>query len=293
MSRLFNIYVRDFDENGDFYINTVSSINFPKDNSLMFVMKKCINQIGSLKSVKECLVFWPEEENVPSDLNQHIFIPCQDPRIEYSKFLINHSVSLVPQQDTGKYVNGAFIGDEAKIGSDVITLPFSYISGQAVIGNNVYIGSGAKIMGKVKIGDNVIIRENTVIGVDGLSTDRDEEGLAVTMPQLGGVVIGDNVQIGASTVIARGAIDDTIICQGCKIDNSCFISHNVYLGENTFVVGESIMFGSSRTGSGAYISGNSTVRNGICIGKNAFVGMGGVVVRDVPDGVIVKGNPAK
>lgn len=161
------------------------------------------------------------------------------------------------------------------------------------MGNNVYIGSGVKMIGKIKIGNNVIVRENTVIGADGLSTNRDEEGRALTMPQFGGVWIGDNVEIGALTVIARGAIDDTVIENGVKIDNSCFISHNVRIGKNSFIVGETIMFGGSSTQEQAFISGNATIRNKIRIGEKALVGMGAVVTKDVEDFSVVIGNPAR
>lgn len=85
-----------------------------------------------------------------------------------------------------------------------------------------------------------------------------------------------------------------ILCLNNKRNNTdCFISHNVSLGMNTFMVGESIMFGSSCTENGVYIAGNATIRNGIRIGKNAFVGMGAVVVKDIEDDKTVKGNLAR
>lgn len=190
-------------------------------------------------------------------------------------------------------VDSAFIADGAVIGERVVIMPGAYIGGEAQIGNDVYIGAGVKIVGEAIIGNRVVIRENTVIGADGLSTDRDEDGRAATMPQFGSVILEDDVQVGANTVIARGAIDSTVIGKGSKIDNQCFISHNVKMGEDTFVVGETIMFGSSSTGKRAYISGNSTIRNGIHVGEQALVGMGSVVVKNVEDRSVVKGNPAR
>ena len=172
-------------------------------------------------------------------------------------------------------------------------LPGAYIGGEVELGDNCYIGFGTKLVGEIHVGNNVIIRENSVIGADGLSTDRDENGRAITMPQFGGVIIEDDVQIGALTVIGRGAIDNTILKRGSKVDNSTFISHNVTVGEDTFVVGESIMFGSSSTGKQVLISGNSTIRDGRHIGDRAIVGMGSVVVKNVEDGTIIKGNPAR
>lgn len=190
-------------------------------------------------------------------------------------------------------VNGAFIANGAKIGQNCRIFPGAYIGSEVVMGDNVYVGTGAKLVGEVHIGNNVVIRENTVIGADGLSTDRDENGRALTMPQFGSVVLEDDVQIGALTVIGRGAIDSTVIRRGSKIDNSCFISHNVQIGEDAFVVGETIMFGSSSLGDQGFISGNSTIRDGRHVGKKAKVGMGSVVTKDVADGMIVKGNPAR
>ena len=190
-------------------------------------------------------------------------------------------------------VDGAFICDGAVIGNNCRIFPGAYIDSEVVIGNNCYIGSGVRLLGSVKIGNDCIIRENTVIGSDGLTTRRDIKGKVVTIPQFGGVIIEDNVQIGALTVIGKGAIDNTVIHSGSRIDNCCFISHNVQIGEDTLVVGETIMFGSSSTGDQAYISGNSTIRDGVDIGERAIVGMGSVVVKSVPAGRIVKGNPAE
>ncbi len=218
---------------------------------------------------------------------------CNDPRAEYCRFYRDNNITYYPEIEEFEIINGAYIAKTAVMGDNCRIFPGAYIGGEVEIGNNVYIGSGVRLVGKIVIGNNVIIRENAVIGADGLSTNRDECGHALTMPQFGGVVIEDDVQIGAMTVIGRGSIDNTVLGRGSKIDNSCFISHNVKLGADTFVVGESIMFGSSSTGEQAYISGNSCIRDGIHVGKEALVGMGAVVVKQVPDGAVVKGNPAR
>ena len=148
-------------------------------------------------------------------------------------------------------------------------------------------------MGEVEIGENVVIRENTVIGADGLTTDRENDGKAITMPQFGKVIVERDVQIGANVVIARGAIDETRICRGTKIDSCTFISHNVRIDEDTFVVGETILFGSSSVGKRCLVSGNATLMNLVHIGDESVVGAGAVVVRTVPEKSVVKGNPAK
>lgn len=294
MKKYFSIEAKKYVSGKEFEIYRPASLNHPKDNSVMFIEEKYMSQAEAFEKVFKCLVFWPESVEVPQELEKrHAVVRCKNPHLSYCLFYRENHITYLPPKEKGKMIDNAFVADNAVIGENVIIMPGAYIGGEVVIGNNVYIGAGTKLIGEVVVGDNVVIRENTVIGADGLSTDRDIEGKAATMPQFGGVILEENVQVGANTVIARGAIDNTIIHKGTKIDNQCFISHNVEIGEDTFIVGETIMFGSSSAGKGAYLSGNSTVRNGVHIGEGALVGMGAVVVKHVENGSIVKGNPAK
>lgn len=283
-------YVRD----KDFFVTDQASLDNPKSNAVMFIMQKSVEKAYQLLKVSNCLVFCEESVKLsPEIIEKHAIVYCENARLEYCRFFRDNQIQNLPKKEEFEFINGAYICKGSQIGDDTVVMPGAYICSTAIIGNRCYIGAGVRIVGIVKIGDDCIIRENSVIGADGLSTDRDRDGTAITMPQFGGVVIGNHVEIGALTVIARGAIDNTIINDGCKIDNSCFISHNVQLGKDTFVVGESILFGSSSTGERAYISGNATVRNKATIGKDSFVGMGSVVTKNVPDNTIVYGNPAK
>ena len=294
MKKYFDVAVEKYVANKKFRVVRPASLANPKDNAVMFIMKEYFDSVSVLYKVNDCLIFWPEEEKVPEEIeNRNAIKKCENPHLEYCKFYRDNKITYLPKKVDGEYIDGSFIAKHAVIGSNVCIMPGAYIGEEVCIGDNAYIGAGVKLVGEVSIGNNVVIRENTIIGADGLSTDRDADGKAATMPQFGKVVLEDDVQIGANTVIARGAIDETIIKRGSKIDNSCFISHNVHIGEDSFVVGETIMFGSSKLGDMAFISGNSTVRNGIAIGNRATVGMGAVVVKNVEDGAIVKGNPAR
>lgn len=294
LREFFSINVFKYSPKKNFFVCRPASLDIPKDNAVMFITEEFIDKAAIFQTCSNCLVYWPESVRVPSDIEErHAVVICDDPRAEYCRFYRDNSITYYPEIEEFEIINGAYISKTAMIGNNCKIFPGAYIGGEVEIGNNVYIGSGARLVGKIVIGNNVIIRENAVIGADGLSTNRDEDGHAITMPQFGGVVIEDDVQIGAMTVIGRGAIDNTVLGKGSKIDNSCFISHNVKLGEDTFIVGESIMFGSSSTGEKAYISGNSCVRDGIHVGKEALVGMGAVVVKPVPDATVVKGNPAR
>lgn len=294
MKEFFKVDAKKYDPTKDYYVVRPSSLNKPQNNSVMFVTSEYINKWEAVLTVENCIVIWPETEKVPAELSErHAVILHHEPRLGFAEFFRDNGITYNRKPTQYKVVNGAYICDGAIVGQNCDIFPGAYIDSEVMIGNNCYIGSGVKLLGSVKIGNDCIIRENTVIGSDGLTTRRDENGKVVTIPQFGGVTIEANVQIGANTVIGKGAIDDTVIHTGCRIDNSCFISHNVQLGEDTLVVGETIMFGSSSTGKQAFISGNSTVRDGVAIGEKALVGMGSVVVKPVPDGGIVKGNPAK
>ena len=294
MKRFFEINVKKYIPSKDFFVYRPASLNNPKDNAVMFIGEKYMDKADMLLKCENCLVFWPESVKVPEEVSErHAICVVKNERYGYCAFFRDNDITYYPPVEDYDLVNGSYIAKTAKIGNNCRILPGAYIGGEVEMGDDCYIGTGTRLVGEIHMGNNVIIRENTVIGADGLSTDRDENGRALTMPQFGGVVIEDDVQIGALTVIARGAIDNTVLSRGSKIDNSTFISHNVVLGEDSFVVGESILFGSSSTGKQVFISGNSTIRDGRHIGDKAIVGMGSVVVRNVEDGAVVKGNPAK
>ena len=294
MKEYFKVNVSRYVAGKDFCVVRPASLNYPKDNAVMFISAGYMDKMEAFLKCQNCLVFWPENVDVPDKIRkQHAVVKCKNTRRGYCTFYRDNAITYYLPMEEYEVVNGAYITKTAQIGKNCTILPGAYIGGEVIMGDNCYIGSGTKIVGEVYIGNNVVIRENSVIGADGLSTDRDEEGKALTMPQFGGVKIEDDVQIGALTVIGRGAIDYTILGRGSKVDNSTFISHNVIIGEDTFIVGESIMFGSSSTGKQAFISGNSTIRDGRHVGEKAIVGMGSVVVRNVDNGSVVKGNPAK
>lgn len=294
MREYFRVNASKYVPGKNFDVVRPASLNNPKDNAVMFIGEKYMDQADAFCKCKNCLIFWPEEIDLPEEIgNDHAVVKCIKPRREYCRFFCENSITYYPPIEEFDIKNGAYICRTAKIGNNCSILPGAYIGGEVELGDNCYIGSGARLVGEIRTGKNVIIRENAVLGADGLSTDRDTDGKPLTMPQFGRIILEDNVQIGALTVIARGAIDDTIIKSGAKIDNSSFVSHNVVIGEETFVVGESILFGSSSTGNQTLISGNSTIRDGRHVGSKAIVGMGSVVIRDVEDGAVVKGNPAK
>ncbi|WP_116964550.1 UDP-3-O-(3-hydroxymyristoyl)glucosamine N-acyltransferase [Fastidiosibacter lacustris] len=160
--------------------------------------------------------------------------------------IIANNVSIGANVLIGEHV---VIADGAIIGANCVVLDNSSIGKYTEIKPNVTIYHG------VEIGEKCIIHANSVIGSDGFGNAKDEQGNWVKIPQIGGVTIGNNVEIGASTSIDRGAIDDTFIGDGVKIDNQIQIAHNVVIGENTAIAGSSGIAGSVTIGKNCLIGG--------------------------------------
>lgn len=155
------------------------------------------------------------------------------------------------------------------------------------------IHSSAVIADCVEIGKNVRIGPNCTIGFEGFGFEGDDEGIYYRFPHVGKVILGDNVEIGANTCIDRGALEDTIIGEGTKIDNLVHVAHNVKIGKNCMIIALTCLGGGVVIEDGAYVGIGAGIRNQITIGEKAFIGMGAVVVKDVAPGVTVIGNPAK
>ena len=172
--------------------------------------------------------------------------------------------------------NSAIIGADVSIGAHVVIEEGVQIGDGVAIGSNSVIEAGSRIgkdsrlfpnvtlYANVLCGERAIIHSQVVIGSDGFGFARD--GVKqVKIAQLGGVSIGDDVEIGAGTTIDRGALEDTVIGNGVKIDNQVQIAHNVKVGENTVICGCSAVAGSSKIGKNCIIAGAVGIINHITI----------------------------
>lgn len=186
----------------------------------------------------------------------------------------------------------AIIDDDAVIGDDVYIGPYAVV-GKATIGEGTVISSQVRIYDDVVIGNHCFIKEGAVIGGAGFGFEYDDKGNRFRFPQLGGVIIGDYVEIGGNTCIDRGALSNTIIKDYAKIDNLCHIAHNVIIGKNTMVIACAEISGSCVIGDNVWIGPNSSVRDWKKVDSNTLVGIGSVVVKNIPSDEVWAGNPAK
>lgn len=163
-----------------------------------------------------------------------------------------------------------FIGQHVIIGPKVKIGPGCTIADQVTIGEGTTIEANVSIHHKVKIGKNSHLSSGVVIGSDGFGF-ANQSGVWHKIPQLGSVTVGDHVDIGANTTIDRGAIDDTVIENGVKLDNLIQIGHNVQIGENTIIAGCTAIAGSTIIGKNCVIGGAVCFAGHIVIGDNIMI----------------------
>lgn len=148
--------------------------------------------------------------------------------------------------------SGVRIGANTRIGAGCV------IGSGAAIGSNCLLHANVSVYNECQIGNRVILHSGVVIGADGFGF-APEKGQWVKIPQVGAVIIHDDVEIGANTCIDRGALDDTVIGQGCKLDNLIQIGHNVEIGEHTAMAGCTGVAGTARIGARCAIGGSVNI----------------------------------
>lgn len=220
--------------------------------------------------------------------NERTLIMVDAPRLAFVRVV---EAFFTPTKPWGIHP-AAIIDPTAVLGRDVYVGPGASI-GACVVGDGSVIHAGVRLQDGTRIGKNVIIHPGTVIGADGFGYERDDDGALVKFPHLGGVQIEDDVEIGANVCIDRGALVDTLVRTGAKIDNFVHIAHNVVVGQHAAVIAHAMIGGSTTIGDYAWIAPSACVRDGLTIGERAVVGLGAVVVKDVGDGETVMGAPAR
>lgn len=181
---------------------------------------------------------------------------------------------------------GVSVGPNASIGENVVLGEGVVVGPGCVIGDGVSIGEGSLLHANVtiyagcRIGRNAIIHAGAVIGSDGFGF-APEKGRWVKIPQIGAVVIGDDVEIGASTTIDRGALEDTVIGDGCKLDNQVHIGHNCKLGNNCLLCGCVGIAGSTTLEDNVVIGGGSGIEGHITLASGVVISGGTTVTKSI------------
>lgn len=191
--------------------------------------------------------------------------------------------------------SGAWIGPCSVIGEGVRIESGVYIGPGCVVEDNCRIGANTRLVANVtlchdtRLGERCLIHPGAVLGADGFGLANDE-GRWLKVPQLGRVWVGDDVEIGANTTIDRGALEDTILHDGVKLDNLIQIAHNVEIGRSTAMAGCSAVAGSTKIGSHCTIGGQTGLVGHLTIGDNVHFSAATLVTRSFREAGYYSGN---
>ncbi len=277
-------------------ITEVSYIGEPKSNTAMFLSAKAGHLLDNLETVENCLIFAEFGLDVPSNLlEKHSFEFSAKPQLAYYHFTKKISDQIMQKMRTKEYKvldNGARIGENVSLGDDVIIGAGVIIEHDSWLGDHVFIGNGA-IVQRAKIEKHVRIGENTVIGADGYNLVRDENGNLLSMPTLGTVEISQGATINSNCTISAGLAGVTRIGSFTHIDSLSHIHHDCQIGEEVEIASSVSMGGFTTIKSGSFVGIGTNIKNRITIGKNVLIGMGSVVIEDIPDNSKAYGVPAQ
>jgi UDP-3-O-[3-hydroxymyristoyl] glucosamine N-acyltransferase len=187
----------------------------------------------------------------------------------------------------------SYIGENCVIGDGCSVYPHVYIGDNSKLGNNCTINPGVKIYHDCIIGEGCIIHAGTVIGSDGFGFAPQSESEFMKIPQLGNVVLEDHVEIGANVAIDRATMGSTIIRKGVKLDNLIQIGHNVEVGENSVMAGQTGIAGSTKIGKNCMFGGQVGIAGHIRIANGTKIGAQGGILGDIKEeNTVIIGSPA-
>ncbi|MEP6601137.1 MAG: DapH/DapD/GlmU-related protein [Nitrospirota bacterium] len=226
----------------------------------------------------------------PEVLGSKCLIQVECPDVAYLRLVKNLHPTRVPAEafihDTAIVASGARLGRNIRIGAHAII-------GDCEIGNNCVIKANAIVHSSVTLGSNVLISEYCNIGGQGFGHILNEHGLLENMLHIGRVVIEDDVEIFPYTNVDRATLSETRIQTGTKIDHYCHIGHNSTIGSHSVITARVVLCGGAKVGSGCFVGVGSLIREGVSVGDKASIGLGSIVTKDIPDGQVWVGAPAR
>lgn len=290
-------------------IARLASLSDASEDALVFVDGK--KNAGALNGIKAAAVLCSEDiaGSVPSDVaalvtrspqrdfasvGRMLFPVSQRPQSWLGEIGISPAAFIHPEarvEDGATVEAGAVIGKGATIGTGSLISATAVVGQNCQIGRNCYIAPGVSVQFAL-IGNGVSLHPGARIGQDGFGYVPGPAGLE-KVPQLGRVIIQDNVEIGANTTIDRGALSDTVIGEGTKIDNLVQIAHNVRFGRFCVVAALCGISGSCTIGDQTMIGGSVGLADHVVIGSRVQIAAGSGVMNDIPDGERWGGVPAR
>ena len=280
-------------------IKNISSIESADAKCITFIdNKKYLEQLYSTKA-SACIISEDSLSKYTAKSNLS-FLVSKNPYLSFVKLLnifypdlrdLNgYQKKQIKLSKSCKVSTKADIKNNVNIGDNTIVNSFTSIGPNVYIGKNCYIGNNVSISNSF-IGNNVIIQDGTVIGQDGFGYVNDGKKY-IKVPQIGIVKINDEVEIGSNCAIDRGSLNLTEIKKGVKIDNLVHIAHNVVVGENTVIAGQTGIAGSSIVGKNVKMGGQTGISGHLMIDDNVQIGAQSGVTKNISKNSIVSGTPS-
>ncbi|MBI1732863.1 MAG: UDP-3-O-(3-hydroxymyristoyl)glucosamine N-acyltransferase [Gammaproteobacteria bacterium] len=267
-------------------IESVGALSDARSGQITFLANSRLSRLLPQTHASAVILTAADQPHCPTNS-----LVSDNPYVAYVKAagLLHPPPGFVPGVDAGAVVHEAaevassafigpcaVVGEGARIASEVFVGPGCVICDGAEIGRGSRLVANVTLCHGVKLGERVLVHPGAVIGADGFGLANDH-GAWLKIPQLGSVRIGDDVEIGANTGIDRGALGDTVIEAGVKIDNLVQIGHNVRIGAHTAIAGCAVIAGSVTIGRRCMIGGASALSGHIEIADDVVItGMSGV-----------------
>lgn len=255
----------------------------------------------------EAAIFAPRSRYVLAGVSRVFDRPVDVASGVHPSSIVEDGVEIGPDASIGPFVHiaaGARIGARVRIVSHVSIGPEARVGDDALIFPHVHIGA------RVRIGDRFIALPGAVIGADGFSFVTPKPGVVeearatgqiteasrtegyVRINSMGSVSIGDDVEVGANACIDRGTVADTVVGDGCKLDDQVMVGHNVRLGKHCLLCGHSGVAGSTVVGDRVVLGGKAGIADHLTVGSDVVITGASGVSSNVPPGRIMMGNPA-
>lgn len=295
LSKIIEFLNLNIEIKNDIKISALNTLSDAKEGEVTFFNNK--KYLNELKETKASAILI-EEKYIDLIPKTTIALITNEPYLELAKLSKLFAKPLIEKDgketiiDEGSTIMpNAYIGKNTIIGKNVTIMANSYIGDFVEIGDNTIIYPNVTIYRDCKVGSSCIIHSGTVVGSDGFGFAHTKDGRHIKIYQNGNVIIENDVEIGANTTVDRAVFGSTVIKSGTKIDNLVQIGHNCLIGENSIIVSQVGISGSSELGRNVVMGGQSATAGHLKIGDFATIAARGGVTKSIKGGKFYSGFP--
>ena len=279
----------------DLEITALNTLSNSKSGELAFFNNN--KYINELKDTKASAILINKKfiDLLPKNI---IALVTDEPYLELAKLsklfakpLIQKEGNVAIVDESSTIMSNVYLGKNVKVGKNVTIMANAFIGDEVTIEDNTIIYPNVTIYRDCKVGKDCIIHAGCVIGSDGFGFAHTKDGEHIKIYQNGNVIVGDSVEIGANSTIDRAVFGSTIIKSGTKIDNLVQIAHNCVIGENSIIVSQVGISGSTELGKNVVMGGQSAAAGHLKIGDFTTIAARGGVTKSVKGGKTYSGFP--